>query len=67
MKKKEISRKVSVVVCSKNEETRIKKCLSAIVKNKPNEIIMLDGGSLDRTVEYAKKFIEEYKQKKLGF
>ena len=56
MKKKEISRKVSVVVCSKNEETRIKKCLSAIVKNKPNEIIMLDGGSLDRTVEYAKKF-----------
>ncbi len=56
MKKKEISKKLSVVVCSKNEERRIEKCLRSIIDNKPDEIILVDGGSNDNTCQIAKKF-----------
>ena len=38
--KKELSKKLSVVVCSKNEEKELK-CLKLIIKNKPDEIIVV--------------------------
>ena len=56
MKKKELSRKLSVVVCSKNEEKIIEKCLRSIVSNKPDEIIVVDGGSTDDTLKIARKY-----------
>jgi len=46
--------KFSVVVCVKNEEKRILQCLKSIKKNKPNEIIVVDGNSKDKTVKLAK-------------
>ena len=51
--------KVSVVVCTKNEEKRIVSCLKSISKNKVDEIILVDGNSSDNTVKLAKKFIDK--------
>ena len=51
--------KVSVVVCTKNEEKRIKICLESILKNKVDEIILVDGNSKDKTIEIAKKFTKK--------
>ena len=48
--------KYSVVVCVKNEEKRIKKSLQGIVKNNPDEIIVVDGNSNDDTKKIAKEF-----------
>ncbi len=46
--------KFSVVVCVKNEEKRILQCLRSIKKNKPSEIIVVDGNSKDKTIKLAK-------------
>ena len=48
---------ISVVICTKNEEKRIKDCIDLIIQNKPDEIIVVDGNSQDRTVE----ILETYK------
>lgn len=50
---------VSVVVCTRNEEKRIKECLEAIKKNHPGEIIIVDGGSKDNTVKIARKYADK--------
>lgn len=50
------SEKISVVVCTKNEEKRIKYCLQSIKKNNVDEIILIDGNSKDKTVKIAKKY-----------
>lgn len=44
---------VSVQVITLNEEVNIADCLTAIRANDPAEIIVIDGGSTDRTVEIA--------------
>ena len=51
--------KYSVVVCVKNEEKRIKKSLQGIVKNNPDEIIVVDGNSNDNTKKIAKEFTDK--------
>ena len=48
-----MSHPVSVQVITLNEETNIAACLSCIVENDPAEIVVIDGGSTDRTVEIA--------------
>jgi glycosyltransferase involved in cell wall biosynthesis len=50
---------VSVVVCTRNEEKRIKECLEAIKNNHPGEIIIVDGGSKDNTVKIARKYADK--------
>jgi len=50
---------VSVVVCVKNEEARIEDCMRSVSLNDPGEIIVVDGGSSDRTVEIAKNFTQK--------
>ena len=50
--------KYSVVVCVKNEEKRIKKSLQGIIKNNPDEIIVIDGNSNDETKNIAKEFTD---------
>jgi glycosyltransferase involved in cell wall biosynthesis len=52
-------RDLSVVVCTLNEEKRIKDCLEAIKKNSPGEIIVVDGGSKDNTVKIALNYADK--------
>lgn len=52
------SEKISVIIPVKNEEKKISRCLEAVFNQtvKPNEVIVVDGHSSDKTVEIAKKF-----------
>lgn len=45
---------MSVQVCTLNEEANISACLEAIRANDPADILVIDGGSADRTVEIAR-------------
>ena len=54
-----LTQKLSVVVCTKNEELRIEDCLKSIALNNPDEIIIVDGGSTDRTVEIARRYTDQ--------
>jgi glycosyltransferase involved in cell wall biosynthesis len=49
---------ISVVVCTKNEELRLEDCLRSVVANHPDEIIVVDGGSTDRTLDIARQFTD---------
>ncbi len=47
--------KVSVIVPALNEEKNIKRCIRSVKGLNPFEIIVVDGGSIDNTIEIAKK------------
>jgi rSAM/selenodomain-associated transferase 2 len=47
---------VSVIIPTLNEEEFIKPCLESLSFIDPDEVIVVDGGSMDRTVEIAKSF-----------
>ncbi len=46
---------ISAIIIAKNEEKKIKDCLSSI-KKLCDEVILVDSGSEDKTLEIAKKF-----------
>jgi len=46
---------VSVVICTLNAAKSLETCFKSIKKNNPKEIIVMDGGSRDNSVEIAKK------------
>ena len=46
-------RQISVQVITLNEETHIADCLEKILQNNPGEILVIDGGSTDKTVKIA--------------
>ena len=48
--------KLSVVVCVRNEEERLRECLETIYANNPDEVILVDGDSNDGTIAVAKQF-----------
>lgn len=48
--------KLSVVVCVRNEEERLRECLVRVIQNSPDEIILVDGGSTDNTLGIAREF-----------
>ena len=52
--------KISVVIPVYNEEKHITACIDALVHNtrKPDEILLADGGSSDRTRMLASRFPE---------
>lgn len=41
----------TVIVCCRNSEESIKRCLESVLANNPSEIIVIDGFSTDKTVE----------------
>ncbi len=47
---------ISVVVCAKNAERTLEQSLESIKSNNPSEIIVVDDGSTDRTLEIARKY-----------
>jgi glycosyltransferase involved in cell wall biosynthesis len=46
----------SIIVCTKNSITSIEKCLNSITAQSPDELIVVDAGSTDGTVEIARAF-----------
>lgn len=48
--------KLSIVVCVRNEEKRLRECLETVYQNDPDEVILVDGGSTDGTVAIAREF-----------
>lgn len=58
---------ISVTILTKNSQKYIKECLVALADF--NEIIILDNGSNDKTLEIAKKFknVKIYKSEFIGF
>ncbi|MGE3303545.1 MAG: glycosyltransferase family 2 protein, partial [Hyphomonadaceae bacterium] len=48
--------RISVIVCARNEEKRIADALASARACHPHEIIVVDGGSDDRTVAVAEGF-----------
>lgn len=47
---------ISVLICAKNEEKRIRACIESVLRENPDEIILIDGDSIDATVEIAKSY-----------
>ncbi|MEM2896256.1 MAG: glycosyltransferase [Candidatus Bathyarchaeia archaeon] len=53
---------ISIIIPSLNEERYIKKCLLSLLNqsyDKDYEIIVVDGGSTDKTIDIAKKFADK--------
>jgi len=50
---------VSVVICAKNAEKTLEQCLESVRKNNPSEIIVVDDGSTDKTVEISRRYANE--------
>lgn len=48
--------KLSVVVCVRNESERLRDCLKGVFENRPDEVILVDGGSTDGTLDIAREF-----------
>jgi glycosyltransferase involved in cell wall biosynthesis len=47
---------ISVQICTLNEENNIEDCLKYVLLNNPEEIIIIDGDSEDKTVEIATSY-----------
>jgi len=58
---------LSVIIITKNEEKNLEKCLLSL-RDLPSEIILVDSGSTDKTLEIAKKWqVKIFHKKFSGF
>ena len=51
-----VAHPVSIQICTLNEEKRLPACLKSVLANEPAEVLVIDGGSSDRTVQIAEAF-----------
>lgn len=56
MKLREGKMGISVVILAKNNEKTIRECLESVQQNNPEEILVMDGLSTDKTVEIARGY-----------
>ncbi len=54
---------LSVVICARNEERRLEACLRSVAW--ADEIVLVDDGSTDRTVEIARKYTDRIVARRL--
>ncbi len=47
---------LTVTICTLNEEKNIKECIKSVIAQNPKNIIVIDGGSTDKTIEILKNF-----------
>ena len=50
---------VTAITVTLNNEHDIEAMLESLIKNKPDQIVIVDGGSTDRTVEIARKYTDD--------
>jgi glycosyltransferase involved in cell wall biosynthesis len=50
---------ISVVICAKNAENTIERTLKSILKNKPSQIILIDGDSTDNTIDITRDYTDK--------
>lgn len=50
---------LTVVICSYNTENMIKDCLKSVKENNPARIVLVDGGSTDKTRIIARAYVDE--------
>jgi len=49
---------ISVIILTKNSESTIRECLESVNLNHPDEIIVIDGGSSDKTLSIVREYTE---------
>jgi len=67
MKLNELLPGVCALLCTLNNERDIEGVLSSLLESSPDQIIVVDGSSTDRTVELAKKYTKDVFVTKIGF
>jgi len=50
---------ISVIVLTRNSEATIRDCLESVSQNKPQEIIVVDGYSSDKTMDIVKEYTDK--------
>lgn len=56
MKNQFVCDDVTVIICAKNAEETIEKCIKSVLANHPYEVIIVDGQSIDSTIKIAEKY-----------
>lgn len=47
---------ISVIILTKNSEATIQQCIESVYRSSPQEIIVVDGGSTDKTLDTVKQY-----------
>ena len=50
---------ISAIILTKNSQATIRECLDSVSQNSPDEIIIVDGGSIDSTLDIVAEYIDK--------
>ncbi|NJE12862.1 glycosyltransferase family 2 protein [Thermococcus sp. LS2] len=69
--KQEITKKATIIIVTYNSKKWLKDCLDSVLQNNPLEVIIVDNGSVDGTIEFLKQNYPQIKiiksAKNLGY